>query len=158
MPEFPAPPPRRMPMPPPPRVESESKRPLIGVVAAAVAILFVIGLATQGNEQPSGGTDIGSDIGGGASSWHSVTYRVSGDSRQADVTYQNENADTSQQSGVPVPWSYSFHASGSEFVYISAQRGGTDGDITCSIEVDGTTVETNTSSGPYTICTASGSL
>ena len=89
---------------------------------------------------------------------HSIRYVVAGNSRQADVTYENPNGDTSQEAGVVVPWEYSFTEESGAFLYISAQRGAAAGDITCSIEVDGQTVETNTSGGPYSICTASGSL
>jgi hypothetical protein len=44
-----------------------------------------------------------------------------------------------------------------DFAYISAQNNG-GGTITCSILVDGSVAETNSSSGQYAICTASGSV
>lgn len=112
-----------------------------------VIVLIVIGAQRTNNQVP--GTHGSSSL---------VTYVVSGDSRQADVTYENENGDTSQESGVSLPWEHGFATTSGAYVYISAQRGGAPGDITCSIEIDGQTLETNSSSGPYTICTASGSV
>jgi hypothetical protein len=44
-----------------------------------------------------------------------------------------------------------------DFYYVSAQNQG-GGSMTCSVEVDGVEVDTNTSSGEYAICSASGSV
>ena len=74
------------------------------------------------------------------------------------MTYQNRNGDTSQESAVSLPWESGFATTPGTFVYIFAQRGDSPGDITCSIEIDGQVAERNTSSGPYTICTASDSV
>jgi hypothetical protein len=117
-----------------------------------IAGLFVLGVIINAFDgEPSLGD-------GDARSSLVVTYVVSGDSNQADVTYENSNGDTSQEAGVSLPWEFGFATTPGAFVYISAQRGGAPGDITCSIEIDGQVAETNTSSGPYTICTASGSV
>jgi|SRR6266511_4409220 len=99
---------------------------------------------------------LGPSDGGGKT--HHVLYVVSGMASSALVTFQNENGDTSQQSDVGVPWTYSLDAEEGDFLYISAQNEGDVGYITCEILVDGQQVESNTSSGAYTICTASGSL
>lgn len=129
----------------------------IGLIVGGLIVAGALSTLTSGDD-----TGSSFDSPGVGSSTHRVRYVVTGDARQADVTYQNVNADTSQESEVSVPWDYSFigdeGAFVGAFVYISAQRGGSEGDITCEIEVDGVTVEANTSSGPYTICTASGSL
>lgn len=53
-----------------------------------------------------------------------------------------------------IPWEYSFTALPGERVHVSAQRS-TPGDVACSIEVDGDTIETDTSSGPHAICSVS---
>jgi hypothetical protein len=127
------------------------------VIVGLLLLGGIVGAFNDEDEPGSTTPDIGSTDVGGSSSY-TVTYVVSGDSRQADVTYQNENGDTSQESAVSVPWQHSFTAAPGEFVYVSAQRGGAPGNITCTIELNGTAVETNTSSGPYTICTASGSV
>jgi hypothetical protein len=89
---------------------------------------------------------------------HCITYVVSGASNRADITYENENQDASQAVDAIVPWRYAFDAEPGEFVYLSAQRGGAPGDITCTIELDGVVVESNSSSGAYSICTASGAV
>jgi len=132
----------------------QKSKPSTGFIVAMVIVgLVVLGAiinAFDGDESSSGCDD--------APSSFVVTYVVSGDSNQADVTYENSNGDTSQEAGVSLPWEFGFATTPGAFVYISAQRGGAPGDITCSIEIDGQVAETNTSSGPYTICTASGSV
>jgi hypothetical protein len=123
-----------------------------------IGIVVVVGIVLAQRQSPDDGTgsdvNVDSDDGG----LYEVTYVVDGDSNRADLTYQNANGDTSQESEVAVPWELSFSAFEGDFLYISAQRGEAPGDISCTIEVDGVAVETNTSSGPFTICTASGSL
>jgi hypothetical protein len=141
--------------PPPPQAPRPQRSPrtwpwIVGVLV--VVALIVSGAQGANNEGPS------SDLGDDAPSSVVVTYVVSGDSNQADVTYENSNGDTSQEAGVSLPWEFGFATTPGAFVYISAQRGGSPGDITCSIEIDGQVAETNTSNGPYTICTASGSV
>jgi hypothetical protein len=114
--------------------------------------LLLAGLLLLGACDPStlGPSDQGDD------ETYTVTYEVSG-AESADVTYENENADTSQEAGISLPWTYSFDAPEGSFVYISAQNNG-GGTITCSISVDGGVVESNDSSGEFAICTASGAL
>jgi len=89
---------------------------------------------------------------------YDVRYLVSGASNRADITYENDNANTSQESDTSVPWHYSFGGEPGDFVYVSAQRGENSGDITCAIQVNGEVVESNTSSRPFAICEASGTL
>jgi hypothetical protein len=89
---------------------------------------------------------------------HAITYTVSGLSRTADVTYSNAKEDTSKDSDVSLPWSKTFTAEEGAFLSISARRGRAPGEITCEIRVDGRQIQTNTSSGPYATCTASGKL
>ena len=136
--------------PAPPRPPRSSKGVIIASVIGGFIVLAAIIDAVDGGKSSSGGDD--------APSSFVVTYVVSGDSNQADVIYENSNGDTSQEAGVSLPWEFGFATTPGAFVYISAQRGGSPGDITCSIEIDGQVAETNTSSGPYTICTASGSV
>jgi Mycobacterium membrane protein len=137
--------------PAPPGPGSKSKPSTGFIIAMVIVGLIVLGAIVNAFDGES------SEDGDAPSSSVVVTYVVSGDSNQADVTYQNRSGDTSQESGVSLPWESGFATTPGAFVYISAQRGGSPGDITCSIEIDGQVAETNTSSGPYTICTASGS-
>ncbi len=87
-----------------------------------------------------------------------VTYQVTGSTATVDVTYENENGDASQAIGVPVPWTYSFDSEDGAFLYVSAQKDGSDGAVTCSLYVDGVLREANTSTGAYAICTSSDTL
>ena len=50
------------------------------------------------------------------------------------------------------------NVSGGTFRYVSGQNDEDHGKVTCTIYVDGVVVETNSSSGAYVICTASGTL
>jgi hypothetical protein len=44
-----------------------------------------------------------------------------------------------------------------DFYYVSAQNQG-GGTITCSVAVDGVTIDSNSAYGDYAICTASGTI
>jgi hypothetical protein len=94
---------------------------------------------------------------GGDGAEHNVTYRVEGPAR-GSITYQNENDDTSQETDARLPWSTTIRVSEGSFLYVSAQNSAEFGDMTCTIEVDGSVAETNASSGAFSICTASGTL
>lgn len=113
------------------------------------------------------------DDGGGVSitkpttpATHLVTYKLTGSAATADLTYGLGDSDTRQQSDVDVPLvrksdggqGIQFSARKGDFLYFSAQNGGEYGSLTCTIEVDGVPVKTNTSSGGFTIVTCSGSL
>jgi hypothetical protein len=91
-----------------------------------------------------------------------VVYKVTGTTTQASLTLQTASG-TSQQNDVDVPV---MSKSGTEgltyevepysFVYVSAQNSKDTGSVTCSIEVDGVVIATNTSSGAYAIASCSG--
>jgi hypothetical protein len=87
-----------------------------------------------------------------------VTYEVTGSASSVDVTYENEDGGTSQQSGVSVPWSYSFTGHNGDFVYISAQNNGSSGSVTVTIYKNDSVFKTSTSSGAYVIADAYGTL
>ena len=87
-----------------------------------------------------------------------VKYKVTGTADTVDVTYENSDGGTSQESDVSVPWSYSFTGEPGDFVYISAQNQGQTGTVTVTIYTDGDVFKTSTSEGAYVIATASGSL
>jgi len=97
---------------------------------------------------------------------HTVRYLVRGSARTADITYATSNGGTAQQNGVDVPLSretdgaegITYTMTEGAFVYISAQNGGEYGTIQCLIQVDGTVVLQNQSSGAYAIATCSGRL
>jgi hypothetical protein len=158
--DLPPPPPPKAAIPPqaPPPPRSPRIWPwvigVIGVIGVIVVIVLIVIGAQRTNNQESGTLDLGTDT----SSSVVVTYVVSGNSGQAEVIYLNENGDTSQESGVSLPWRYGYATTSGTYFYLSAQRGRAPGDITCSIEIDGHILQTSTSSGPNTICTASGTV
>lgn len=87
-----------------------------------------------------------------------VEYKITGSASQVDITYENEDEGTSQESNVSVPWTYSFKGQPGQFVYVSAQNQGQSGSVTATINTDGEKFKSSTSSGAYVIATASGSL
>lgn len=130
-------------------------------------VLFVVGLAVAG--AALGGSEPGglSSPAAFSAKTHTVTYLVDGTTTLADITYENAFGDTSQQSDIKVPLTREGdggkglvlnNVRDGAFLYISAQNGKGYGSITCSIEVDGVVVKTNTSRGAYTIATCSGRL
>lgn len=92
-----------------------------------------------------------------ATSW-TVKYTVTGTAATVDVTYENSSQGTSQDSGVTLPWSYSFTGHAGDFVYISAQNDGASGNVTATIYKNDTVFKQSTSSGAYVIAEADGEL
>ena len=86
-----------------------------------------------------------------------VVYKVSGTAKAVNLTMQSATGIVQQDNAaVPVR-----NRTGSEglhypmtrgaFAYVSAQNQGSTGTVTCSIEIDGVIVSSNTSSGAYSI-------
>jgi hypothetical protein len=103
-----------------------------------------------GARNPRHGTDGSSSV--------IVTYVASGDARQADVTYQNRNGDTSAEVGVSLPWESSFATTPKGRSHTS--RPSEVGHPGTSRARSTLTVRwpKRTQAMPYTICTASGSV
>lgn len=89
---------------------------------------------------------------------HSVKYEITGTSTSVNVTLNNATGGTEQFSDVTVPHTYTYDDYTSSFLYISAQNNGETGSVTVKIYLDGVVTKTSTSSGAYTIATASDSL
>jgi hypothetical protein len=87
----------------------------------------------------------------------SITYRVTGTTGSADLTYQNAQGGT-EQANVKPPWESKFTATSGATLYLSAQNQWDAGSITCEILVDGAVVQTSTSNGGYKIASCSGRL
>jgi len=113
--------------------------------------VVVIVLAARGQGGPSGSN---------SGTPHQVRYEVTGDTdgMTADMTFEDAGANTAQQNGDFLPWTYTLTASPGAFLYVSAQNQGDSGAITCTIYVDDQVAQTSTSSGGYAICQASGKL
>lgn len=89
----------------------------------------------------------------------SVKYKVTSTAATVNVTFVNGSGDTVQNNGEEPPWEITFSADTGDFVYVSAQMM-EDGDhsVTVTIYSDGDVFDTSTSTGPYAIASASGTL
>lgn len=86
-----------------------------------------------------------------------VVYSVTGTATRVDLTYENSSGGTSQIANAVVPWEYSWTtAEKGDFLYVSAQIVSEAGSITVTINKDGKTLQSSTSSGFASIATASG--
>ena len=89
---------------------------------------------------------------------HDIKYEVTGSAPSVSLTYENSSGGTSQTTGTPLPWTYTFSGKPGDFLYVSAQNDGASGSVTATIYENGSVVQTSTSSGAYVIATASGSI
>jgi hypothetical protein len=90
---------------------------------------------------------------------YEVLYRVTGNGRLADVTYENRSGNAEQVDDIEIPWQRGQRMEAGDFVYLSVQSGdNASRTITCQIEVNGRVVESATSSGRYVIASCSGSV
>jgi hypothetical protein len=117
---------------------------------AFLAALAAVSLAACDTSQLGGS--------GGIGKAKTVEYQVTGAAKTASMTYQNDSGDSSQEGNQSIPYSKTVTIKGGGFAYISAQNDGATGNVTCTIIVDGVQKESNTSSGPYSICQASGTV
>ena len=104
------------------------------------------------------------------SRYRTVTYRVSGKTAEASLTYQNAQGGTEQEDVQlywvpagggrnPRPWEKTFTAPPGTFVYLSAQnKTAFDHDLIVEILVDGQPWKSSTSVGAYKIATCNGAL
>lgn len=91
-----------------------------------------------------------------------ITYLLTGSAIGADLTYTDGSGNIQQQSNVRVPLKRTSGADGivfavphGTFVQFSAQNNGDSGDLTCSIDADGTVINTGHSSGAFVIVSCS---
>jgi len=111
----------------------------------ALGLIVLVGFLQAG-----GGTSISSN------QRPSVSYRVSGTTSKASLTYTTASGGTAQED-VSVPWTFTFDAE-TRLLYLSAQNKEDSGAITATIIVDGRELQSTTSRGAYVIATASGSV
>jgi hypothetical protein len=88
---------------------------------------------------------------------HRVEYSIGGSAAAVGLTYRNATGGTEQRD-VRLPGSLSFNAVAGQFVYISAQNRTNTGDVHVSITVDGRPLQEATSTTPFGIAAASGSV
>jgi hypothetical protein len=133
----------------------------LGIILIIASVVLVIGIAAGTNSSKSSVSNVETT----STDRHEVTYLLSGTTREASITYSTPNGGTAQQSDIDVPLvTKSGHVGivqtfgKGDFVYLSAQNSLDSGTITCTIQVDGVTVLTNTSSGAYVIAECDGRL
>lgn len=137
------------------------------IVGALAAVLLIAAVAGGGSGDsptstptPAAGAPAAPAAETAAAAGHTVTYQVTGPAKASNVTYTKEGFQMEQVSSAKLPWSkdLTFKDDVSAFSGLSlvAQNGGTSGDITCKILVDGKEVASSTSSGAYAVVTCSG--
>lgn len=116
-----------------------------------VIMVAVVGSAANQLEQNGGVTPVGQTA--------PVTYEVTGSGSTASITYTSDaNFNQAQEQGAQLPWTKQVTL-GDGFLSVAsltAQSGGSDGEITCRITQDGEVISENTSSGMYAVVTCGG--
>ena len=84
------------------------------------------------------------------------SYEVTGSGTAFDVTIEGAPSGTAQFSGVRSGWTYTWHQTGTRWLYVSAQNTGSTGSVTVKIVRNGKVKATQTSSGAYVIASVSG--
>jgi hypothetical protein len=106
----------------------------------------------QRKQGPRVGTETG-----GTPSYYQVEYNIDGSAGTVSLTYRNALGQT-QQREVRLPFTGKFHADPSSFLYLSAQKSGREGTVHVVIRVSDFILHEASSSSPYGIATASGSI
>jgi hypothetical protein len=88
---------------------------------------------------------------------HQVEYLIEGDCGSAGVTLRNAGGGT-EQHDVNVPTKFTINAGLGTFLYISAQKKGSDGTVRVAIKVDGVIVRRSIATSAYGIASANGRL
>lgn len=119
------------------------------------AFLISMGSGCESLRELSNPTGIQTQADGSGSG--SVEYLVRGTASAASMTYATGGGGTSQTGDRTLPWSVTTtgFVSG-QFVYISAQNGGSTGCVTVEIRKRGNSYKTEQSCGAYVIASASG--
>lgn len=135
----------------------EPAKPKSKKTGAITTIIAIIVLAVAGYIYYT--QDMGGDLSSLTSAkTYTVKYEIKGSASEVDITYTNAEGGTAQESGVKLPWTYTFNGKAGDFVYISAQNQGSYGSVTVTIYKDNTNFKSTTSSGEYVIASADGSL
>lgn len=87
-----------------------------------------------------------------------VDYTVSGSAARASMTYATSGGGTSQTGDLTLPWTFGTTMSPGDFVYLSAQNGGSSGCVTVEIRVRKTVFKSTQSCGAFVIATVSGTV
>jgi hypothetical protein len=89
----------------------------------------------------------------------SVTYKIGGTARKADLTYSTVSGQE-QQGDARLPWTKTFKVKKADFTTldVSAQNKAETGTVTCEIDVDGKKVKEAKSSGQYAVVSCDHSI
>lgn len=131
-----------------PTVPSPVPKTLTAVALVMTGLIFIalIGLLASGALTPPATAPTQARL---------VEYSITGSARVVRITDRN-NVGGTEQHEVAVPYHYSFEVNPGAFVYLSAQKADTNGEITVSVTVDGRPLQAASASSPYGIATASG--
>jgi len=85
------------------------------------------------------------------------TYEVTGSAKSAIVSYTTESGSISQEKS-SIPWEKCYSGYAGDIVTISAQNGGSSGDLSVKIYKEGRLFKSSSASGPYGVASTSGEL
>lgn len=83
-----------------------------------------------------------------------VVYTISGSSEAGTITYST--ASGIEQADAAPPWTRTITVPNGTPVTVSAQNGSEFGSVTCSINVDGVVISSNTSTADYGVASCDG--
>lgn len=96
--------------------------------------------------------------GGNSPATYTVRYTVQAgplDVAPVSLTYRNANGGDTQVASQTLPFTLTFTATEGQFLFLSAQRGSSNGSVSVFITADGRDVRNATSTGPFVIASAS---
>ncbi|MGV0868744.1 MmpS family transport accessory protein [Corynebacterium kalidii] len=145
-------------MPPQGYIQAPQKKPwykraiiMVPLTLIALVILFAGGcMALVGTAVNEVDKDMNAE--------HTITYQISGDTTDANVTYSVGESNTTQENGVASGWSKEVTVTGfwgASLIATNSMNGG--GTITCQILVNGDVINENTATGDYASASCSAS-
>lgn len=139
---------------------------IAGLILSAIGLILAIVMVVVYSAIFFGVSKAVDDTKKAANATHSVVYSLTGDSTDATVTYStftDGKSGQEQATSQTLPFTKTIEAKGDSkslsfnSFTLSGSNGATGTSITCDISVDGKSISTQTSSGPYANVTCSGS-
>ena len=139
---------------------------IAGLILSAVGLILAVIMIVVYSAIFFGVAKAVEDTQKAANTMHSVVYSLTGDSTDATVTYStftDGKSGQEQATSQTLPFTKTIEAKGDKTSLsfnsftLSGSNGTTGTSITCDISVDGKSIATQTSSGPYSNVTCSGS-
>lgn len=131
---------------------AKKKPPGVGGALAAALILVIAVTVCNSNRDTATRPGVRAPDLPVAPATYEVVYEVTlrGGLQQADLTFANALGDTEQDT-VQTPWVRTFRMSPGDFAYVSAQKPGERGTVTCTITIEGAVVSRADSDQAYGI-------